>query len=232
MVKFNPPTLEGGEMKTIQWERLRWALDELSDKRQQELLWLGQVEGEMSTFEEWICGVFTDSGLDEVLYHNRQVLGFTPEMRLLAEKLSKLVAKLPKSGHPSEVIDHPVMPEVREVAKAFLLSFDDKIEKLIETSASLERGKTFARQGLGGEIHMFLACIEISNETKNLAYVPREITVVFDGIASEVDGLPIGSERLHWDAAALEEQDKEIERYLGEVKPVLRDAMRKLLAVN
>jgi hypothetical protein len=222
---------ERDEMKTIQWDRLLWSLDELSDKRQQELLWLGQVEGEMSALDECIRGVFTDSGLDEVLSHNQQVLGFSPEMRLQTERLRKLVAKVPQNVHPAEVLVHPVMAEVRDVAKTLLLSFDEVVEHF-KSSISLERAKAFARHALSGKIHMFLACVEISNDTINLAHVPREITVVFDGIASEVDGRPIGSERLHSDAAALTEQDKEIERYLAEVKPVLSDAMRKLLALN
>jgi hypothetical protein len=95
---------------------------------------------------------------------------------------------------------------------------------------SLERVKRIAVQALSGEIHMFLACIKISNETINLQNIPREITVVFDGIASEIDGLPIGDERQYWDTVALLEQDKEIERYLAEVGPVLKEAMEKLVA--
>jgi hypothetical protein len=94
----------------------------------------------------------------------------------------------------------------------------------------LERAKRIAKQALSGEIHMFLACVKISNETINLQDVPREITVVFDGIASEIDGRPIGDERQYWEPIALQQQDKEIERYLAEVGPELRDAMEKLIA--
>jgi hypothetical protein len=102
---------------------------------------------------------------------------------------------------------------------------------MMESSeTSLERVKRIAMQALSGEIHMFLACRKISYETINLENLPREITVVFDGIASEIDGLPIGDERQHWDPVALLEQDKEIERYLAEVGPVLRESMEKLIA--
>jgi hypothetical protein len=96
--------------------------------------------------------------------------------------------------------------------------------------SSLEKVKEIARQALSGQIHMFLACVKISNETINLQNVPREITIVFDGVASEIDGLPIGDERQHWNPVALLEQDKEIERYLVDVGPVLKEAMEKLVA--
>ncbi len=56
---------------------------------------------------------------------------------------------------------------------------------------SLERAKKFAMQALDGDIHMFLACQRIANETATLQNIPREITAVFDGIASEIDGLPV-----------------------------------------
>jgi hypothetical protein len=99
------------------------------------------------------------------------------------------------------------------------------------TEASLGRAKIIAVQALRGEIHMFWACIKISNELINLQNFPREITVIFAGIASEIDGLPIGDERQYWDPAALLEQDNETERYLAEVGPTLRKAMEKLIAL-
>jgi hypothetical protein len=95
---------------------------------------------------------------------------------------------------------------------------------------SLARAKKFAAQALSGEIHMFLACRKIASETAALQNIPRDITAVFDGVASEIDGLPVGDERLYWEHRALLEQDAEIERYLAEVGPTLRDAMEKLVA--
>lgn len=103
---------------------------------------------------------------------------------------------------------------------------------MIESSeTSLELVKKIATQALDGEIHLLLACQKLSNETAKVQNLPREITVVFDAIASESDGLPIGDERKYWEPGALLEKDKEIKKYLQEVEPVLRDALEKLIAL-
>lgn len=95
---------------------------------------------------------------------------------------------------------------------------------------ALELAKKIATQALNSEVHLLLACQKIAREAAKVRSLPREITVVFDAIASETDELPLGEERQYWEPAALMEKDKEIEKYAAEVGPVLREAMEKLIA--
>ena len=108
-------------MKTQnQWNILRWSLEELSNKDLQEQLWLGKIEGQMSTFVECICRVFDDSGLARAIEAETLEKGFTKEMKKLAEKLSSLISKIPQTGDDSNVLKNSRIDEVRNVAATFL----------------------------------------------------------------------------------------------------------------
>ena len=53
--------------------------------------------------------------------------------------------------------------------------------------------------------------------------------VLFIGINSETDSLPIGDERQYWNEEVLIEKDKEITEYETRVKQDVFDACRKLI---
>jgi hypothetical protein len=53
--------------------------------------------------------------------------------------------------------------------------------------------------------------------------------VPFGGIASEVDGLPIGRARQYWSAEALEREDRELAIYESAVKDQVHVACRNVV---
>jgi hypothetical protein len=65
-----------------------------------------------------------------------------------------------------------------------------------ETAAQTrERAKDVARRALNEECDLLLACRDMASMKTQLSDVPRDVINTFVGIASEVDGLPIGAER-------------------------------------
>jgi hypothetical protein len=63
-----------------------------------------------------------------------------------------------------------------------------------------------AAQALSGRVDLLAACIELSSLRARAELAPDdEDARVFMLIESEIDALPIGEVRLHWDAAALEQ---------------------------
>jgi hypothetical protein len=96
----------------------------------------------------------------------------------------------------------------------------------------LEHAQKIAQQALDGELHMFAACIELARLKPFLQNVPTEVSDVFRYIDSEIDDLPIGKEREHWNAAALAEKDKQIEEYLIRVRTDLEWAIRQIVAMK
>ena len=58
--------------------------------------------------------------------------------------------------------------------------------------------------------------------------VDWEIVRLMKGIASEVDGLPLGQERQYWADQALREKDRLADSYEERVGPAIVEAARKL----
>jgi hypothetical protein len=50
----------------MNYEVLKWGLEDLSDREAHELIWLGNSATEVSSFEEAVCQTFDDSGLSDV----------------------------------------------------------------------------------------------------------------------------------------------------------------------
>ncbi len=112
-------------------ERVLDCLAELSSREEQERLWLstGAHGAEVSSPVEAICSLFDDSGLGDALdwaWRQREggrevsdepVYDVQIDQRIRA--LGELLRKLP-TGSPQQVIDSPVMAEVRTAAAQIL----------------------------------------------------------------------------------------------------------------
>lgn len=73
------------------------------------------------------------------------------------------------------------------------------------------------QQAASGEIGLLLAVREINSALHELPELEKRIEeddfVFFTAVASECDGLPLGSERQYWAPAALREKDTKIQAY-------------------
>ena len=93
-----------------------------------------------------------------------------------------------------------------------------------------QRARDIATRALAGEYELFLACIDLDALRDDLEGVPEDVLHVFMGIASEVDDLPIGSQRQYWAPEALVKKDVEADGYREQVREVATQAFRDLLA--
>ncbi len=69
---------------------------------------------------------------------------------------------------------------------------------------------SLARQFLGGQLGVIAASRKLSPLRHQVWAELAEVLVVFTGIDSETDTLPIGDVREHWSPEALERKDREI----------------------
>jgi len=86
-----------------------------------------------------------------------------------------------------------------------------------------------ARNTLDGKYDPLLACRDLATLRERLPRVTHSVMNIFVGIASEVDALPIGSERQHWAAAPLRLKDIEAAEYRERVQDVVANALRELV---
>jgi hypothetical protein len=96
-------------------------------------------------------------------------------------------------------------------------------------SLPVERAKEIARRVLVEGYDPLLACRDLVQLRQQLPGVADEIMDTFVGVASEVDDLPIGSEREHWATAALESKDAEAARYRERVRAAVENSLQQLL---
>jgi hypothetical protein len=84
----------------------------------------------MSTFDEARCGVFDDSGLEDILDSQlpRKRNLISEEMHLKARELGRLIDQVPP-GKPEDIIQHPKMESVRVAAAELLALLDAHIER-------------------------------------------------------------------------------------------------------
>jgi hypothetical protein len=99
-----------------------------------------------------------------------------------------------------------------------------------DSAAAAERAKDVARWVLSGAYDPLLACRDLAGLRAELPAVADEIIDTFVGVASEVDDLPIGSEREQWSAEALKAKDAEAADYRERVRGAVEEALRGLLA--
>jgi len=69
---------------------------------------------------------------------------------------------------------------------------------------------SLAKQLLSGQLGVIAASRELSPLRHRVETDLAEVLVVFTGIDSETDALPIGEVRQHWSPDALERKDREI----------------------
>ncbi len=93
----------------------------------------------------------------------------------------------------------------------------------------MERAMEIAHRTLNGEYDPLLACRNLADLRDRLPSVPSETMDVFVGVASEVDGLPIGAERKQWAAEALRSKDIEAADYRERVRATVEEALHGLL---
>jgi hypothetical protein len=115
-------------MKTEnQRNTLQWALEELSSHSLQENLWLGKIDGQMSSFSEAKCGVFDDSGLGEALTNQKS--GLPPQFVNKAKQFQRLLSQINSDADPTNLLANPKMADVRAAAAELLLLLPEVEEK-------------------------------------------------------------------------------------------------------
>jgi len=98
------------------------------------------------------------------------------------------------------------------------------------TLKSRQRAADVANRVLQGEYDLLLACRDLASLRLHLRGVPDNVLETFVGVASEIDDLPVGAERRNWSLDALKGNDVETNRYREQVRDVVTDALRQLLA--
>lgn len=88
--------------------------------------------------------------------------------------------------------------------------------------------KSILEKCMDNSYDIFLGCRYIYDNKHNLKDIPDEIMDVFSAIASEVDDLPIGNEKIYWDPDILKKKNIEIENYRDQVKEIVLESMKKL----
>jgi hypothetical protein len=73
-----------------------------------------------------------------------------------------------------------------------------------------ERIRTVAKQLLAGEIGVIVAARELASFWQKVGPELSEALVIFVGIDSETDALPVGEVRRHWNPDALSVEDQKI----------------------
>jgi hypothetical protein len=95
---------------------------------------------------------------------------------------------------------------------------------------AIERARQIAKRVLERQYDPLLACRELADIREELSVVlPREVMNVFVAVDSEVDDLPIGPERVHWNAESLRVKDLEAAKYRAQVGSRVAEALRGLL---
>jgi hypothetical protein len=110
--------------ETILKTKVIEGLQELSDEAFQRRVWLASSGPEVSSFDEAICGLFNDSGLDSLLESSERPSVLTDDVYDGLRELSRLVGRAARtlsSLPPIAVIEHPKMREIRAIAGNILV---------------------------------------------------------------------------------------------------------------
>jgi hypothetical protein len=94
---------------------------------------------------------------------------------------------------------------------------------------SSERAKEIALRSIDGNYDLLLACRDLARLRDGMPCVPDDLMDVFIGVASEIDGLPIGAEREHWAAEPLRLKDILVTTYREQVTDGVMKALRALV---
>jgi len=107
-------------------ESLVDGLEEFADKDLQERLWLHGDRNEMSTFEEACSRVFDDSGLTRAVESGYLKENYSESLCKKIRDFDQLLNVLPVNAKPEEVIHHPKMKDVRQMAGEILELFSQE----------------------------------------------------------------------------------------------------------
>jgi hypothetical protein len=106
-------------MTCVLLDTVRAGLRELADIEFQRRVWTGRGGAdEMSSFEEAVETLFDDSGVEPNLGLGRPVFGPPLDAKMLA--LGELLDRIEADRSPDEIIDDPLMVDVRRAAAAIL----------------------------------------------------------------------------------------------------------------
>jgi len=99
----------------IDIDLLRWGLEELGDKSEQEKPWLGNAEGEMSSFEEAVSNILDDLGLGKALESMTDFENFSPNFIQLVGELNNAIDRVGTRGKTTrELIDSTAMVKITD----------------------------------------------------------------------------------------------------------------------
>lgn len=101
--------------------------------------------------------------------------------------------------------------------------------EITEDRSAAAHAREIAYKTLAGDLDPLIACRWLADLRLDLPGVPEDVMDVFVGVDSEVDGLPIGLERVHWAEEALRKADAKVEDYRQRIKPVIVEALWALL---
>ena len=105
-------------------QRVLWALEELSSREEQERLWLSDGStGEVSSFEEAVCGLF-DASFDSAIASGDLQHTFSIQFCNGIVDLRKAIShfqdelELKHIDTVVEIINHPAMEDIRNICKS------------------------------------------------------------------------------------------------------------------
>lgn len=99
-----------------------------------------------------------------------------------------------------------------------------------QVTEAVARARQIAKMVLQQHYDPLLACRDLAAIREQLvSAVPHEVMVGFVGVESEVDSLPIGSERAYWAEGPLRVKDQEAASYREQVRSDVEEALRALL---
>lgn len=99
----------------------------------------------------------------------------------------------------------------------------------------ITRGKAqivaVAQMMLDGRIHLLEGVRKLTSLRFDVEDHENPVFLIFRGVDSETDHLPLGAVRAHWAKDALEIKDKEINAYLKDTEGQIRTACKELLDI-
>ena len=108
-------------MNSANYNELKWGLEELASKEDQIRLWcnVGNDSNEISSLTEATCIVF-NLNVERILENKNAAFDLPNEAISLLMDLSKKLEFVPEDISPEKQVEHPVMDEVRTIAKKLL----------------------------------------------------------------------------------------------------------------
>lgn len=116
------------EINTNQVAGIKSCLRELSDLEFQRRVWVKGSDTEASSFNEVVCQLFDDYGLEELLQKKDQIV-FTKEIDSLLRKISSLIDSIDDGLSQEKIIKLPIWKDVLYNSSK-VLELINKLEEL------------------------------------------------------------------------------------------------------